>query len=660
MNAVGAGEEKPAARTHNSDRTPDERANPQHVTRSAAQCTPGKKPFFYASPCLTAAILKAANCPKCSRLRRRRFPRSSVEETSSLSRQRQEEGTAWTHKGGGGDGGVFRCDGESEEQRNSHQEATECLVVSSTPRYEREAVKGDTGELHFRTGSAEFASSIRSVSLSSCRAVNSPQVSLRCTSFSYCSPPASSSHSSPPSLSPPRTSSPALSLSPSSHCTFDTARSAPWPLPCCSQQLLSSPAGASSYSTPFPSIFFPFCGSSPPPFPAAGSLRFTSATSSARRSPTGLPPSPSCNFSDSPGSGASSSVRYHLSSPLYGCLCAQSRRLHPRSHAFFYASPWREDHRIFRISTSHSFSSLPFSAGLSFFSSPAPTSSTGVRLLHSKAFLSAVRMRLFCCLRRREKNIRALRGLHTGKHPEASISQESAAHIGRVSSLNLPPANEAPARESSFFVTRPSFVEGTVAEEGANSGGTVMVSSLLLFVFLLSSGILYLSELLLCLQRIFFSVVWCLRTFFLSVIGNLLVIGQHQDFSRTLPSSAIVVGFISLSCACLVSYLLFSGGPYIVEESLEVVANFGVQLQRKTRWGSVHREFIRASKVRDILLNESIQISDVIFYLAILAEDQANLVVPFQHFAPGLDVNLIIYETLHHLLGVGGRSVHTS
>ncbi|PFH33057.1 hypothetical protein BESB_082560 [Besnoitia besnoiti] len=95
------------------------------------------------------------------------------------------------------------------------------------------------------------------------------------------------------------------------------------------------------------------------------------------------------------------------------------------------------------------------------------------------------------------------------------------------------------------------------------------------------------------------------------------------------PAASLVFSVVGLAAGVVV-LASFLTGPHIVEESLEVVANFGVQLQHTTRWGGVRREFIEASQVSDVIINEGFRVCDIIFYVALLVKDRPNMVVPFQ------------------------------
>nr|PIM02475.1 hypothetical protein TGCOUG_239748B [Toxoplasma gondii COUG] len=125
-------------------------------------------------------------------------------------------------------------------------------------------------------------------------------------------------------------------------------------------------------------------------------------------------------------------------------------------------------------------------------------------------------------------------------------------------------------------------------------------------------------------------------------------LGPHPAW-RAVASA--VFPLCGLAAGVAVVFFLFRR-PYIVEQSLEIVANFGVQLQQKTRWGGIKRQFIDASQVSDVIINEGFRACDVVFYVALLVKDQPSMVVPFQHFPLPLEENLVIYETLHHLLHI--------
>ncbi|ETV93983.1 hypothetical protein, variant 1 [Aphanomyces invadans] len=68
----------------------------------------------------------------------------------------------------------------------------------------------------------------------------------------------------------------------------------------------------------------------------------------------------------------------------------------------------------------------------------------------------------------------------------------------------------------------------------------------------------------------------------------------------------------------------------VVEESLLVIPQIGVQLRKKQRNGHETFMFIEATRIKAVVINEAISFSDVIYYLAFLVEDEHKMVLAFE------------------------------
>ncbi|KAF0702999.1 Aste57867_7719 [Aphanomyces stellatus] len=93
-----------------------------------------------------------------------------------------------------------------------------------------------------------------------------------------------------------------------------------------------------------------------------------------------------------------------------------------------------------------------------------------------------------------------------------------------------------------------------------------------------------------------------------------------------------------------------SFGSTIIEESLLVIPQIGVQLRKKQRNGHENFMFIEAKCIKAIVINEAISFSDVIYYLAFLVQDESKMVLAFDTFRPRVVALQKIYSGTKHLL----------
>ena len=81
-----------------------------------------------------------------------------------------------------------------------------------------------------------------------------------------------------------------------------------------------------------------------------------------------------------------------------------------------------------------------------------------------------------------------------------------------------------------------------------------------------------------------------------------------------------------------------------MEESLIVIQELGVEMRTKFRSGTEAYRFIEKAEISDIIINEGITFSRVVYYMAFIVQNQDKLVVAFEHFNPGLQVLQTIYS----------------
>jgi len=96
------------------------------------------------------------------------------------------------------------------------------------------------------------------------------------------------------------------------------------------------------------------------------------------------------------------------------------------------------------------------------------------------------------------------------------------------------------------------------------------------------------------------------------------------DFSaKTLPTWIWLVVFFLV---CRVLWRLYS----IKQESVYVIRDMGIQLNRRRFIGFQSCRFIEKSKISAVVINEGITCGDIIFYLAILIRGQNKMVLVFE------------------------------
>ncbi|XP_028415235.1 phosphatidylinositol N-acetylglucosaminyltransferase subunit H-like isoform X2 [Dendronephthya gigantea] len=60
----------------------------------------------------------------------------------------------------------------------------------------------------------------------------------------------------------------------------------------------------------------------------------------------------------------------------------------------------------------------------------------------------------------------------------------------------------------------------------------------------------------------------------------------------------------------------------IVEESVEVIEGFGIQLSSRGRFGKENKTFFNFSAIKDLIINEAVTMQRVIFYLALTVDTE--------------------------------------
>ncbi|XP_014671965.1 PREDICTED: phosphatidylinositol N-acetylglucosaminyltransferase subunit H-like isoform X2 [Priapulus caudatus] len=94
----------------------------------------------------------------------------------------------------------------------------------------------------------------------------------------------------------------------------------------------------------------------------------------------------------------------------------------------------------------------------------------------------------------------------------------------------------------------------------------------------------------------------------------------------------------------------------VTKESLLVIASLGIQLTTTFASGRTTTQFVEATHVHDVIINEAVTMHRIIFYLAILQnginyQNKTERLMPlFQNFYPRLDCLRKIYEGVQKVL----------
>ena len=102
---------------------------------------------------------------------------------------------------------------------------------------------------------------------------------------------------------------------------------------------------------------------------------------------------------------------------------------------------------------------------------------------------------------------------------------------------------------------------------------------------------------------------------------------------------------------CLVLFLFYlKGSCTVLQESLLVMKDTGIQLSTKTLFGKKTSRFLPIAHYRDMVIHEKLTPYDVYFYLALLMNADQKVEVPFRCFQPQLKTLLVIYHESKKLL----------
>lgn len=110
--------------------------------------------------------------------------------------------------------------------------------------------------------------------------------------------------------------------------------------------------------------------------------------------------------------------------------------------------------------------------------------------------------------------------------------------------------------------------------------------------------------------------------------------------------TAVCIGFFYFT-----TFISFYLGGTVVQESLLVVRDLGIQVSTKTYSGKETKVFHDISRIRDCVLNEYVTFWYVRQYLAIIIENEKQMVVPFRNCSKLRQIDLeYIYTSVKQML----------
>ncbi|KAH9101428.1 hypothetical protein LEN26_015236 [Aphanomyces euteiches] len=126
--------------------------------------------------------------------------------------------------------------------------------------------------------------------------------------------------------------------------------------------------------------------------------------------------------------------------------------------------------------------------------------------------------------------------------------------------------------------------------------------------------------------------------------------GTMAWLSLPKPHSVQSVLWIALPVFAICFFLKSSFGSSVIEESVLVIPQIGVQLRKKQQNGHEKFMFLEATSIKAVVINEAITFSDVIYYLAFIVQDESKMILAFEAFRPRVIALQKIYRGTKQLL----------
>lgn len=134
-----------------------------------------------------------------------------------------------------------------------------------------------------------------------------------------------------------------------------------------------------------------------------------------------------------------------------------------------------------------------------------------------------------------------------------------------------------------------------------------------------------------------------------SYVFKILVVTCILIWIATWMSSTVLIVFVAISALLAVRSTLAE----VVEESVLIVRDFGIQLQLRHRSGTERNKFLDKDKIEGVIVHECIRGSSVHYQLAFLMKDETRLSLSFQHLYPGLNQLTRVYAVCLDMIGDG-------
>eukprot|EP00948_MAST-09A_sp_MAST-9A-sp1_P001714 g1714.t1 len=132
------------------------------------------------------------------------------------------------------------------------------------------------------------------------------------------------------------------------------------------------------------------------------------------------------------------------------------------------------------------------------------------------------------------------------------------------------------------------------------------------------------------------------------------IIAASVNILASLPSSLCSQPFMTFLLLFIPYLYRCHRSQEIVEESVLVVQDLGVQLRSRRRNGKTSTRFLDSASIRSVVINEGFRGWGVIFYLAFIVDGSPDsMVLAFQKFQPRLDILLHTYSGIRAVLGHG-------
>lgn len=99
---------------------------------------------------------------------------------------------------------------------------------------------------------------------------------------------------------------------------------------------------------------------------------------------------------------------------------------------------------------------------------------------------------------------------------------------------------------------------------------------------------------------------------------------RHRQW---ISASSVVLGVVCVPSVVRLVYMLLFG---VREETLQVVHEHGVQIERTWYSGARTRVFVDLESIESIIVNEGFRMHQVVYYMVIIVRGKEKLLLPFE------------------------------